>query len=195
MVAIGTGLCIARYSGPVGYRHDREDIVEAAIDLVLAEGLASLSYGKVAKSLGISDRMVVYYFASKEVLVTSVVEAMGARLHDVLSGAFPTPASADQLLRTAWPLLASSKVDQLMAVYFEVVGLATAKKEPYVALSAALVESWVSWISELIRGDGPAERRRLALSIVARIDGLLMIRQVCGPRAANDAARALGICD
>jgi AcrR family transcriptional regulator len=179
----------------VGYRHDRDDIVRAGIDVVLAEGLAALSYGKVAKSLGISDRMVVYYFPSKDVLITTIVTAMGAELQELLEGAFPDQADPDELMRTAWPILASSKVDALMAVYFEVVGLASARKEPFVGLSAALVEAWVAWISELILGDGPAERRRLALAVVARIDGLLMVRQVCGARAANDAARAMGIID
>jgi AcrR family transcriptional regulator len=179
----------------VGYRHDRDDIVRAGIDVVLAEGLAALSYGKVAKSLGISDRMVVYYFPSKDVLITTIVTAMGAELQELLEGAFADQADPDELMRTAWPILASSKVDALMAVYFEVVGLASARKEPFVGLSAALVEAWVAWISELILGDGPAERRRLALAVVARIDGLLMVRQVCGARAANDAARAMGIID
>jgi len=179
----------------VGYRHDRDDIIRAAIDVVRAEGLASLSFGKVAKSLDISDRMVVYYFPTKDVLITSVVTAMGAELQVLLEGAFASEATPDELLRAAWPILASSKVDALMAVYFEVVGLASARKEPFVALAAELVESWVAWISELIRGGGPLERRRLAWSIVARIDGLLMVRQVCGARAANEAARALGIID
>jgi len=179
----------------VGYRHDRDDIIRAAIDVVRAEGLASLSFGKVAKSLDISDRMVVYYFPTKDVLITSVVTAMGAELQVLLEGAFASEATPDELLRAAWPILASSKVDAVMAVYFEVVGLASARKEPFVALAAELVESWVAWISELIRGGGPLERRRLAWSIVARIDGLLMVRQVCGARAANEAARALGIID
>ena len=154
-----------------------------------------MSFGKVAKALDISDRMVVYYFSSKDVLITSIVSEMGAQLQELLEGAFPSEASADELMRTAWPILASSKVDALMAVYFEIVGLASSKKEPYVGLSATLVEAWVEWIGERVVADGPAERRRLALSVVARIDGLLMIRQVCGARAANDAARALGIID
>jgi AcrR family transcriptional regulator len=179
----------------VGYRHDRDDIVRAGIEVVLAEGLAALSFGKVAKTLGISDRMVVYYFPSKDALTTSIVATMGAQLQELLEGAFPAKASPDALMRTAWPILASSKVDALMAVYFEIVGLASAKKEPFVGLSAALVEAWVAWISELIDVEAPAERRRVAWSIVARIDGLLMVRQVCGARAANDAARALGIID
>ncbi|MFM8846819.1 MAG: hypothetical protein ACKOHN_02065 [Actinomycetota bacterium] len=62
-------------------------------------------------------------------------------------------------------------------------------------LSAALIEAWLDWIGDRVVADGPAERRRLALSVGARIDGRLMIRQVCGARAANDAARALGIVD
>jgi len=179
----------------VGYRHDRDDIVRAGIDVVLGEGLASLSFGKVARALGISDRMVVYYFPTKNELINAIVVAMGVQLQELLEGAFTQEASPDELLRKAWPVLAGNKVDALMAVYFEVVGLASARKEPFVALAAEVVESWVAWISELIRGDSPVERRRLAWSIVARIDGLLMVRQVCGARAANEAARALGIID
>lgn len=105
----------------MGYRHDRDDIVRAGIDLVLAEGLGALSFGKVAKALDISDRMVVYYFPSKDVLITAVVAAMGAQLQELLEGAFVAEASPDELMRTAWPILASSKVDALMAVYFEIV--------------------------------------------------------------------------
>lgn len=179
----------------MGYRHDREDIVRAGIDVVLRDGLGELSFGKVAKMLDISDRMVVYYFPSKDVLISSVVSAMGARLQELLEDAFASSASAEELMRTAWPILASSKVDPLMAVYFEIVGLASAKKEPFVGLSAALIEAWSEWIGDRVVAEGPAERRRLALSIVARIDGLLMIRQVCGARVANDAARALGVID
>jgi AcrR family transcriptional regulator len=72
----------------VGYRHDRDDIVRAGIEVVLAEGLAALSFGKVAKTLGISDRMVVYYFPSKDALTTSIVAAMGVQLQELL-GRFP----------------------------------------------------------------------------------------------------------
>lgn len=179
----------------MGYRHDREDIIRAGIEVVLRDGLGELSFGKVAKMLDISDRMVVYYFPSKDVLISSVVSEMGARLQELLEDAFASAASADELMRSAWPILASSKVDPLMAVYFEIVGLASAKKDPFVGLSSALIDAWLDWIGDRVVADGPAERRRLALSVVARIDGLLMIRQVCGARAANDAARALGIVD
>ena len=38
-----------------------------------------------------------------------------------------------------------------------------------------------------------AERRRQALATVATLDGLLLLRQMAGARAANTAARELGI--
>lgn len=179
----------------MGSRHDRDALLEAGVELVLEEGIAALTFGRLAKRLDISDRMVVYYFAKKDVLITEVATVMGSRLQLVLEEAFDEKASARDMLRLAWPLLASSRVDPLMAVYFEVVGLATTKKEPFVALASNLVEGWVTWLAGRLPDGTTAERRRVAHSIIATIDGLLMVRQVCGARAANDAARVLGIAD
>ena len=179
----------------MGYRHDRHDLIQAGIAVVLEDGVGALTFGRVAKVLGISDRMVVYYFASKEVLVTEVVAVMGLEMQSLLEKAFGDSMTSEEMMRVAWPVLSNSKVDSLMAVFFEVVGLASARKQPFVTLSAGLIESWVDWITDRVEGESVALRRKSALSIVARIDGLLMIRQVCGPRAANDAARAMGIVD
>ena len=48
--------------------------------VVLAEGVSALSYGRVAKELGISDRMVVYYFPAKADLISAVIVAIGGEL-------------------------------------------------------------------------------------------------------------------
>lgn len=179
----------------MGSRHDRDELLEAGVELVLEEGIAALTFGRLAKRLDISDRMVVYYFVNKDVLISEVAAVMGGRLQVILEEAFDEKAPASEMLRLAWPLLANSRVDPLMAVYFEVVGLATAKKDPFVALASTLVEGWVTWLAGRLPDGTAAERRRVAHSIIATIDGLLMVRQVCGARAANDAARVLGIAD
>jgi hypothetical protein len=51
----------------------------------------------------------------------------------------------------------------------------------------------VDWIEPRIDAPSAAERRRQALATVAVLDGLLMLRRISGARAANAAARELGI--
>ncbi|MEM7142571.1 MAG: TetR/AcrR family transcriptional regulator, partial [Actinomycetota bacterium] len=72
----------------MGHKHSRDDILTAAVDTAFATGLSSLSFGRVAKRLGISDRTVVYYFPTKSDLVGEVLVAMGVTLQGALGEAF-----------------------------------------------------------------------------------------------------------
>jgi hypothetical protein len=51
----------------------------------------------------------------------------------------------------------------------------------------------VDWLEPRIAAPTAAERRGQALASVALLDGLLLLRRMSGARAANTAARALGI--
>ncbi len=178
----------------MGYKHSREDLLGAATALCIESGIGSLTFASVGQRLGISDRTVVYYFATKAELVTAVIEVLGAQLQDTLAHAFgDTPMSVGDLQRRAWPVLASPDSDPIFAVYFQVVGLASARSEPYVTLAPLLVDAWVDWIEPRIAAATAAERRQQALAAVAVIDGLLLLRRICGARAANAAARELGL--
>jgi hypothetical protein len=55
------------------------------------------------------------------------------------------------------------------------------------------MDAWRDWLAERVVGDRIDVRRRRALSVMARIDGLLLIRRTMGNDAANHAARELGI--
>ena len=58
----------------MGHRHTKEEILSGAVDAAFADGLSQLTYGRVAKRLGINDRTVVYYFPSKDDILLSFVE-------------------------------------------------------------------------------------------------------------------------
>lgn len=177
----------------MGHKHTKDEILAGALESAFDGGLSLLTYGRVAKRMGINDRMVVYYFATKDELVGEVLVAMGAELQATLAPAISTPvADHVELLRTAWPLLAHPDADPVFALFFEANGLAVTGREPYRTILTQLVDGWIQWASEFIEGD-PDHRRVEAETAIALIDGLLLLRQLAGPEAAARAARRLGV--
>jgi AcrR family transcriptional regulator len=178
----------------VGYRHSREEIVAATAATALEHGIGALTYRRVADRLGISDRMVVYYLPTKADLVHAAATALSASLQGLLLDAFgDRPRPVDELLRAAWPVFATTEADRVAAIFLEVIGLAAAGAEPFDELAPALMSAWVAWLADRVAAPSPVARREGALGIVARIDGLLVIRRTLGPEAADTAARSLGI--
>lgn len=183
-----------RYARRVGYRHRREDLLAAGAELVLDEGLGALTFGSLARRLGISDRMVVYYFPTKSELVTAVVAALGERLQQVLDGAFgPDPLPVDELMERAWPTLANETSDRVFSVVLELLGLAAGGRSPYRELAPLLIEGWVEWLEPRVVATDPARARDEILALLARVDGLLLLRLTGGPELAERAAQVMGV--
>jgi AcrR family transcriptional regulator len=176
----------------VGHKHTRDEILAGALAAAFDDGLSQLTFGRVAKRLGISDRIVVYYFPSKDDLIGEVLIAMGAELQDALATSFASPA-ADHLglVRMAWPLLARAEVDPVFALFFEAAGLAAIGREPYRSLVPTLVDAWITWATGFLIGTS-SRRRREAEAAIAVLDGLLILRQLGGAEVADRAARRIG---
>jgi AcrR family transcriptional regulator len=177
----------------MGHKHTKAEILDGALAAAFDDGLSQLTFGRLAKRLGISDRIIVYYFPTKDDLIGEVVGSMGLRLQETLADAFTSPA-ADYigLVRAAWPVLARPEADPIFALFFEANGLAAAGREPYRTLVPHLVEMWIDWVSHFIEGT-PSQRRTEAETAIATIDGLLLLRQLGGADSADRAARRLGI--
>ena len=174
----------------MGYRHTKDDILEGALAAVLDEGLSRLTFGRLAKRLGISDRIVVYYFPSKSELVAEVLAAVGVRLQEALAPVMADPFTDHrEFIRAAWPVLATPEADPVFALFFEAGGLAAAGVEPYAAIVPGLMSAWVEWAEGLLVGT-KRQRRREAAAAIATIDGLLLLRQLGGREVADLAARA-----
>ncbi len=178
----------------MGYRHERSDLVAAAVETAREDGIGQLTYSRVAKRLGISDRMVVYYFPTKEALISEVLLALGGELQALLEQAFGAQRlPAADLARRAWPLLTTPAADRIFAIFFELTGLASAGTEPYRSIAALMIDGWTDWMAPYVEGSTPAVRRRRALALEAQLDGLLLMRRIAGAEAADAAATELGI--
>lgn len=175
----------------MGYRHSREELLEGALEAALADGLHRLTFGRLAARLGVTDRAIVYYFPSKDALLTEVLGVVGERLAAVLASAVDAGVPDHRaLVATVWPAVATPDVDALFALYVEAIGLAGSGAQPYRRLVAPLADGWVTWFAALLQGT-PATRRREAEAAVVLLDGLLLLRRVSGPAAATRAAALL----
>jgi AcrR family transcriptional regulator len=176
----------------MGYRHTKEEILNGALTVALEDGLSQLTYGRVAKQLGISDRVVVYYFPSKEDLVGEVLLGVGIQLQQALEPAFRSPAKDHlQLVKAAWPVMAREEADAVFSLFLEATGLAASGREPYRTLVPQLVDAWITWAADYLQGT-PARRRTEAETAIALLDGLLLLRQMAGTAAADRAAKRIG---
>ncbi len=177
----------------MGYRHTKQEILDGALAAALNDGLSQLTFGRVAKRLGINDRTVVYYFPTKDDLITEVVMSMGLQLQETLGAAFATPATNHlELARMAWPVLARDETDQIFALFFEANGLAATGRAPFATLVPQLIEAWIDWVMLFLAGSAH-ERRAEAEAAIAVIDGLILLRLLAGPAAARRAAKRLGV--
>lgn len=178
----------------MGYRHAKEEILRAATAVALEAGIARLTFAAVGKRLNISDRTVVYYFPTKAALVTAVIETLGSDLESILEAAFGTePLSAAGLAKRAWPVMTAPAADRVFALYFEIIGLAASGQEPFDGLARALLEGWVAWLAPHTIGSDATTQRAQALSAIAQLDGLLLVRQLLGSDAGEQAAREAGV--
>ena len=98
----------------------REEILAAAREVVLSEGLAGLTLTAVARSLGLTKAALYHYFASKGELVFELIylslahqaEAIG----DAVAGSTSGEAAIEALIRTAAAYYADRK-DELRLTY------------------------------------------------------------------------------
>ena len=91
---------------PTGQVATRENILRAAIDLFAKSGFAGARVEKISKAARSTDRMIYYYFGSKEGLFVAVLETIYKELGDAegaldLSGLNPDE-SLRAIIRFTW---------------------------------------------------------------------------------------------
>ncbi|MFD7618688.1 TetR/AcrR family transcriptional regulator [Streptomyces sp. NPDC059802] len=169
----------------------RSQLVNAAVDHVAAHGFADLSLRGLGAAIGVSHRMLIHYFGSKEQLLVEIVRTSEQRQRDLLSRfrlepGLP-PAEAARLL---WRQLTDPRLAGQERLFFEICGQALRGRPEFAPVLEGLVNDWLEPLmaAEVAAGTDPAAARNRARLGIATVRGLLLDLLATGDRAGVDAA-------
>jgi AcrR family transcriptional regulator len=171
----------------------RTDLLDRIVDYVAENGLSELQLRPLAKAVGSSPRVLLYYFSSKEELVVEVLAAVGERQRALFS---TLPRSAETYGDTtlaAWKIMSSPKNLSLFRLFYEVYGLALQDSARFPGFLDRVVSVWLDYLSQSALRDGytKADARAIATVMLAGIRGFLL--DLCTTRERKRLDRAIEI--
>ena len=150
----------------------RQEIVEAAASHLIKYGFQSSGIRAIAKSAGVSDRMIMYYFETKDDLVSAALEMIGEGLAAGMESAVPKGnATPNQILEALSKTMQSDEVQAIMRLWFEIIGLAMRGQEPYRKTAALLLTR----SEEQIRGKLRSDQKHRAREVLDTLEGRVMV--------------------
>jgi len=150
----------------------RDEIVLAVAGHLVREGFANSGIRALAESAGISDRMLMYYFETKDNLIASALMVLADNMSAGLDALLPQrPVAAATIVEVMVQSARHRDQKAVLRLWFEIIGLAIRGQEPYRSTVKHILERWESWISDRLR----AGQKGQAASVLAEIEGALML--------------------
>ena len=144
----------------------REQLLDAATDHVLAEGLIGLTLRPLAAALGTSDRMLIYHFDTRDALVSAVVARTTERSTACVA-ALPSAPSVRAAVNRLWEAYQTEPLRSCQSVYVQAAATGLIGQEPYLSDARASNERWSAALRDyLMRSGAPARRVSRIVTLV-----------------------------
>ena len=158
---------------------ERDRLLGLTIDYVLANGVATLTLRALASAIGSNNRMLLYYFGSKEQLTMDALHSASSRFLRFRSISHDLRTSSEDLetrLSKAWDGISAAETRPFARLFFEVFGLAVNRPDVYGAWLENVAHELVDDVTATLERDGVrrASAETLARELVACWRGLQM---------------------
>lgn len=170
------------------------ELLDATADYLTAHGVAGLSLRPLAKAVGSSPRVLLYYFGSKEQLLVKALarlrERQRAAYAKMKAANFATPSDA---CRAIWAQMSSPQSEYLFRMSFEVYAMALRNPRRFADYLRNSIEDWLEFLAApLIRqGCTKAEARAHATMVLAGFRGFML--DYCASRDRKRLDRAVNL--
>jgi AcrR family transcriptional regulator len=168
-----------------------EELRGAIVQYLIKHGLADLSLRPLAKAVGSSPRVLLYYFGSKEKMVIEVLAEIRQRQR--ASYLQMQAASFAEACQTIWKQMSGPDSEPLFRLFFEAYGMALRHPQLYKAFLRATVEDWLRFIADPLCHEGYARReaRAFATVVLAGLRGFML--DYCATRDRKRLDQAVGL--
>ncbi|GAA4684798.1 TetR/AcrR family transcriptional regulator [Frondihabitans cladoniiphilus] len=171
----------------------RERLLSSVADLILERGVGELSLSEVARFIGSNNRMLLYYFGSKEQLLNAACLVAFARFPHVegmIDRLQRGPGTPRQRLEAAWRDIAHPDNRPFLALFFESFGIALHHPNRNRSFFEHIAASWVPEVQTVLveAGIPSADAHLVATQIIATWRGLQFSLLLGTPREVLDAA-------
>ncbi len=154
-----------------------EALLDAIVEYLVTHGVADVSLRTLAKAVGSSPRVLLYYFGSKEQLVTLAL----ARLRERQRASFARlkqAGAADPLevCRAVWRQLAAPQTEPLFRLFLQAYSMGLQQPKRFAAFLRDAIEDWLEFLAapRIAAGASPAAARTYATVVLAGFRGFLM---------------------
>ena len=151
-----------------------EELRAAIVRYLIAHGLADLSLRPLAKAVGSSPRVLLYYFGSKEKMIVDVLAEV--RRQQVASFGEISGDTFGATSRRTWERMSAPDSEPIFRLFFEAYGIALRRPKLYKEFLRATIEDWVNFVAEELRQDGHGreDARAFATVVLSGLRGFML---------------------
>lgn len=167
----------------------REAVIERMADHLLLEGLGAATLRPLAAAAGTSDRMLLYYFADKDELLSATLQRLAARMTAELDEAVPIGRlrSFPMLLEEVWAALASHGLKRFMHLWLDLAAGAARGLQPHQNVAGTIADGFLAWVTSRLKAPRGTKLALSAALFLASVEGMLFL-EAAGRRGISDAA-------
>src|SRR3984957_15457340 len=165
----------------------RQAAIDRMADHILLEGLGAATLRPLAAAAGTSDRMLLYYFADKDELLTATLDRIAARMISELDGAIPVEPRRPfaVLLEQVWAAMASEYLQPFMPLWLDLASGAARGLQPHRDVAGAIADGFLDWGAIRLRAAS------LAPLFLTAIEGMYLLKAIGRDALADSAAAEL----
>jgi AcrR family transcriptional regulator len=150
------------------------ELLETIHGYLLANGISDLSLRPLAKAVGVSPRILLYYFGSREKMLVLLFDQIRQRQRAFYGR--PQAGTYGEACRAAWDHMMASGAEPGFRLFFEAYGVALRNPELYKEFLHSTIEDWLGTIAAPLTAEGVGrnEARAFATIVLTGIRGFML---------------------